>query len=134
MFGDVVYGTTLDGGANSAGTIYRVGIAGGGYRRLYDVVRTNDYPFVNGGLVALHGVLYGTTQNSGTGGMGATFSLTRTGQEATVWSFRGGRDGETPAAGVTAAQGVLYGSTDSGGGTVGDCFSSGCGAIYAITP
>lgn len=49
----------------------------------------------------------------------------------TVYAFKGGNDGSTPLAAVTATAGKLYGTTQQGGGS--GCGNSGCGTIFSVT-
>jgi hypothetical protein len=55
-------------------------------------------------------------------------------QERVLYSFRQGRDGSLPGAGLIAdANGVLYGTT--GGGGITSCASgNGCGTVFAPSP
>lgn len=50
-----------------------------------------------------------------------------------LYSFTGGEDGANPEAGLTVADGVLYGTTFFGGNTGDNCPSHGCGTIFTIT-
>jgi len=45
----------------------------------------------------------------------------------TLYRFTGGRDGSAPLAGLLVVNNVLYGTTSAGG-------STGCGAVYSLTP
>jgi hypothetical protein len=81
------------------------------------------------------GVLYGTTADGGWSGYGMVFKLTLpaapggTWKETELFTFNYG-DGAGPNAGVIAgANGVLYGSTFTGGNGVcaGD---GGCGTVF----
>jgi uncharacterized repeat protein (TIGR03803 family) len=74
------------------------------------------------------GNLYGTTSQSGLGGVGTVFKLTPTGVETVLYNFTGGADGGVPLAGLIAdAAGNLYGTTQAGG-------ASGDGTIFKVTP
>jgi uncharacterized repeat protein (TIGR03803 family) len=88
----------------------------------------------NGQLVALGGVLYGTTYFGGRGyrGNGTVFSLTTSGQLRVLHRFEGHLGGANPNGGLVAVNGVLYGTTNSGGR--GCRQEPGCGTIFAITP
>ena len=76
------------------------------------------------GLIALNGVLYGTTQGGGTNGYGTVFGLTTTGKETLVHSFSS--DGRDPHSTLLAQDGVFYGTTFTGPG------NSGNGTVYAL--
>jgi uncharacterized repeat protein (TIGR03803 family) len=49
-----------------------------------------------------------------------------------LYSFKGGTDGAAPTASLTAAGGVLYGTTTEGGRTC-DGVSVGCGTVFSVT-
>jgi uncharacterized repeat protein (TIGR03803 family) len=84
------------------------------------------------------GILYGTTFwggnltcNSGNG-CGVIYMLTKTGKEAVLHRFAGGKDGAYPSAAlIMDTQGNLYGTTTAGGSTSG-CNGSGCGTVFRI--
>jgi uncharacterized repeat protein (TIGR03803 family) len=86
------------------------------------------------------GVLFGTTFEGGRYGQGTVFALVPPPAGANAWtervlhSFRGGRDGGQPNAGLIAdANGALYGTTSEGGGGNG-CGTSGCGTVFKVVP
>jgi uncharacterized repeat protein (TIGR03803 family) len=86
-------------------------------------------------LVELRGKLYGTVpgQSDCKNGCGAVFSFDpTTGVETTVYTFKGGQDGSTPAGGLIAVDGVLYGVTSTGGAGCGG--GDGCGTVFALDP
>ena len=56
-----------------------------------------------------------------------SISLT-TGKEVTVYAFRGATDGDTPYSGLTAVNGLLYGTTNFGGGP------NNYGTVYSVDP
>jgi uncharacterized repeat protein (TIGR03803 family) len=80
-------------------------VFGGGADGFYPVAR----------LIAVNGVLYGTTPFGGTAGRGTVFSVTTAGKERVVYNFLGGPDGSYPLANLVVANGVLYGTTQNGG-------------------
>ena len=72
------------------------------------------------GLIDVNGTLYGTTYGGGKDGDGTVFSVSTTGNEKVLYSFRGNilsasTDGANPSAGLLAVKGVLYGTTEYGG-------------------
>jgi uncharacterized repeat protein (TIGR03803 family) len=98
-----------------------------GYRVLHNfgAAKSPDGQQPKAGLIDLNGTLYGTTyiggvHGFGTGlqGYGTVFSITPDGTERVVYAFRGPNagDGNNPAASLVAAKGVLYGTTEYGGG------------------
>jgi uncharacterized repeat protein (TIGR03803 family) len=75
----------------------------------------------NAGLVSdPEGNLYGTTQVSGSDGIGGTvFKVSKAGKLTVLSNFDGGEDGATPFDGVIRdSEGNLYGTTYAGKGTV----------------
>jgi uncharacterized repeat protein (TIGR03803 family) len=88
-------------------------------------------------MIAVNGVLYGTTVSGGTTdctspGCGTVFSFDpATGTETVLHSFGAGSDGKNPEGGLMALDGELYGTTLHGGD--GEC-SDGCGTVFAINP
>lgn len=78
------------------------------------------------------GNFYGTTYFGGTANLGTVFKLDKSGKETVLHSFIGGTDGASPQAGVILdAEGNLYGTTTSGGGT--GCGGSGCGVVFKVS-
>ena len=136
-----LYGTTAtggdDGNGGNGGTVFRLELDGR-FKVLHNfgAGEGSDGRSPNGGLLAYRGILYGTTQvGGGNGNPGTVFAVTHDGLEAVVHAFdplHG--DGETPAAGLIAAGGVLYGTTDEGGGGKQCGLPNGCGTVYSITP
>jgi uncharacterized repeat protein (TIGR03803 family) len=86
-----------------------------------------DGNWPSGGLINVHGTLYGLTSWGGASDSGTVFSINpSTGAESVLYSFQNnGADGYTPNAGVVEAHGVLYGTTVYGG-------TSGVGAIFSV--
>jgi uncharacterized repeat protein (TIGR03803 family) len=136
------YGTTEFGGANGAGTVFKI-TPGGMLTTLYSFCPQTNCPDGDGpqaGLVqGTDGNFYGTTFNGGyTGdncgtyfGCGTVFKITPSGTLTTLHSFCTQvrcPDGENPWAGlVQASDGNFYGTTSAGGaGTYG--------SVFKITP
>jgi uncharacterized repeat protein (TIGR03803 family) len=120
-----LYGTTVEGGADYHGTVFKI-TPGGTLTTLYSFCSQTNctdgfYPF--GGLVqAANGDFYGTTQYAGANGGGTAFKITPGGTLTTLYSFcsqTNCTDGGGPYAGlVQAANGDFYGTTSNGYGTV----------------
>jgi uncharacterized repeat protein (TIGR03803 family) len=111
-----LYGTSVYGGADNFGTVFKVDTKGH---------ETVLYPFTGGTdggwpfaslILDAKGNLYGTTSIGGKSGFGTVFKLRHTKKgwkESVLWSFTGGSDGAAPFAGlVWDAAGNLYGTTD----------------------
>ena len=122
------YGTTVFGGNQSTGTVYRITPAG-----VEDVLHSfgsvaQDGSFPNRLLQASDGSFYGTTQNGGISNLGTAFKLTPDGTYTLLHSFGGGSTGAVPAPGtaLVEALGEFYGV--AGGG------STGFGTFFAMNP
>jgi uncharacterized repeat protein (TIGR03803 family) len=136
------YGTTVAGGINSRGTVFRV-TARGKLSVLYNFCSQTDCADGAGpyaGLVqAANGTFYGTTSAGGGSnacepyqGCGTVFEITSDGKLTTLHSFDG-TDGSGPNELVQASNGDFYGTT-GGGGTGSGLSCQGCGTVFKITP
>ncbi len=108
------------------------------YRVLHSFGSGSDGQDPDANLIDVNGTLYGTTamgggycHSSDTGGCGTVFSISKGGTEHVLYSFRGGSDGEYPAAGLIDVNGTLYGTTVKGGANCGKGYS--CGTVYSIS-
>jgi uncharacterized repeat protein (TIGR03803 family) len=116
------YGTTSSGGANGAGTIYKI-TPKGVLTTLYNFC--SQVPCIDGGypdygsLLWSDGAFYGTTQRGGTSGSGTVFKITSSGTFTSLHSFcseQNCTDGATPSVGlIQGTDGFFYGETDLGG-------------------
>jgi len=132
-----LYGTTSGGGASGAGTVFTVSTSGE-ERVLYSFKGGSDGANPYGSLLAANGVLYGTTEFGGDSQCairpseptcGTVYTVSTSGEERVLYSFKGGSDGVLPVAGLIALNGTLYGTTSGGGST--DC-AYGCGTVFAV--
>jgi uncharacterized repeat protein (TIGR03803 family) len=143
-----LYGTTSDGGAYSFGTVFELKQSGGQWTenviysfKYYNGNHDGAYPYA-GVTLGKAGVLYGTTNYGGAGtkcspgSCGAVYRLRHLSggwKETVLYSFRGGRDGYFPVAGVTLLNGKLWGTTIAGGaGTCSINGITGCGTIFSL--
>ncbi|MGB8907605.1 MAG: choice-of-anchor tandem repeat GloVer-containing protein [Candidatus Cybelea sp.] len=114
-----LYGTTSDGGytscgsASECGTVFAISRFGK-ERILHRFSGSPDGADPIASLVALNGVLYGTTCEGGSGNNGTVFTMTASGVEHVVYTFKGQPDGACPE-GIINQKGTLYGLTSSGG-------------------
>ena len=111
-----LYGTTLNGGADTAGAVFKIGSSGtesvlwsfggaGNGRNPYARLIMDSF-----------GNVYGTTVNGGVNSAGTVFKISSSGTESVLWSFGGAGDGRDPYAGlVMDSSGNLYGTTANGG-------------------
>jgi len=137
------YGTTVYGGANDAGTLFKM-TAGGTLTTIYSFCsqeNCTDGSNPNASLVqAANGNLYGTTVYGGANdnceyGCGTVFTVTPAGKLTTLHSFDS-TDGAYPAAAlVRATSGDFYGTTVDGGDSHNCSLTgpSGCGTVFKIT-
>lgn len=114
-----LYGTTRFGGANGYGTVFSI-TQSGTEKVLYSFKNCPDGSYPYGGLLNVKGTLYGTTveggANCGTyGGFGTVFSITQSGMEKVLYSFKNDPDGVYPEADLLNINGILYGTTNQGG-------------------
>jgi uncharacterized repeat protein (TIGR03803 family) len=121
-----LYGTTRDGGANDAGTVFRV-TADGLFTSLHSFDGASGRIPMGTLVQGADGHLYGTTVAGGRYGLGTIFRITTGGAFTLISSFWW-YDGAAPTAGlIRASDGNFYGTATSGG------FSS-AGTIFRMTP
>jgi uncharacterized repeat protein (TIGR03803 family) len=129
-----LYGTTAFGGAQDDGVVFAITPSGKEsiLHRFKGGASDGAEPWA--GLTNVNGALYGTTFNGGAngncngeGGCGTVFSITRSGTETLLHSFGASGDGADPEAGLLNVNGILYGTTLSGG-------AKGDGTVFSITP
>jgi len=127
----VLYGATGEGGGAAAcsggcGTVFSLtppSTAAGSWTEavLYRFTGGSDGSSPTGLAIGSGGVLYGTTNNIATTGLGTVFSLTPPATAGGAWAETvllafSGKDGGDPTDGVTVAgDGSLYGTTFGGG-------------------
>ena len=133
-----LYGTTTAGGSGASGgygTVFEVSTSGK-KSVLYRFKGGTDGAFPQATLVALSGMLYGTTLGSDVPtDYGTVFAVDpSSGKERVLYNFKGGKDGANPIGGVIAFNGTLYGTTINGG--VANCSHGnyvGCGTVFAVS-
>ena len=142
-----LYGTTINGGSDDDGTIFKI-TPNGTLTTIYSFcAQTNctdgSSPFA-GLVLANDGSFYGMTSDGGAyclpaGGCGTVFKITADGTLTTIYSFcaqAGCPDGESPiAALIQGRDGVLYGTTPYGGTGMKGCNegTTSCGVVFKIT-
>jgi uncharacterized repeat protein (TIGR03803 family) len=112
-----LYGMTNGGGANSAGTVFRI-TPSGAETVLWSFGSGSDglYPYGGGLIEGPDGNIYGLNGSGGQNGAGTIFRVTPTGLETVLWSFGAGNDGQYPYGCLfLGSNGILYGQTPSGG-------------------
>lgn len=142
----MLYGTTVIGGSTGCetagcGTVFSINPDTGTETVLHAFGSGTDGEWPEGGLVAINGILYGTTFAGGVAGCGGlgcgtVFSIDPgTGVETVLYTFcsrQNCTDGATPYGTLIEVKGTLYGTTSAGGST--DCGGSGCGTVFSIDP
>jgi uncharacterized repeat protein (TIGR03803 family) len=131
-----LYGTTSSGGAYCSSSGYHCGtvfaITTFGKETVLHSFPTGsgDGEQPRAGLINVKGKLYGTTADGGAGcdsyGCGTVFKITTSGAETVLYTFGASGDGYYPDAGLTSANGTLYGTTDAGG-------ASAFGTVFSVT-
>jgi uncharacterized repeat protein (TIGR03803 family) len=127
--GKVLYGATTSGGAGDCGTVFSLDPATGSEEVLHNFDRQGDGTTPGSGLMAVKGMLYGTTVEGGNGdpGVGVVYSFDpKTNTEQVVHAFEGG-DGAIPEDSPVPAVGALFGTTSMGG-------ANGNGAVFKLDP
>lgn len=127
--GSTLYGTTITGGDDDAGTIFSVGTDGSNFTLLHEFDDTNGLSPV-GGLVLANGKFFGTTDIGGQDDLGLLYSIDTDGSNYTVLhEFTEDLDGERPDGAfpgeIIANGNTIYGVTGEGG-------TDEAGAIYKI--
>jgi uncharacterized repeat protein (TIGR03803 family) len=123
------YGTTTFGGANGAGTIFKITPAGAETVLWSFTSSTTDGSYPYAGLIEGHdGNFYGVAGSGGANGTGVFYKFTPSGTETVLWSFGNMPIAASPNGGlIQASDGTFYGTT-AGGGTYG------AGTVYSMTP
>lgn len=146
-----LYGTTERGGGGPSsycflsrgnlgcGTLFSIDTSGD-ETVVHDFGGPPDGAFPYAGLTDVDGTLYGTTADGGAyrctrdNACGTIFAVDTSGDETVVHDFSGAPDGASPYAGLTYADGKLYGTTENGGSGVCDSYNPGCGTVFSVAP
>ena len=125
----MLYGTTVFGGTNGKGTTFKLNKDGSGYAVLHSFTGGNDGAEPSAEMIeGTDGTLYGTAYTGGPAGYyGTAFAMAKNGGNFRVLHAFGpgtSSDGTQPSASLLEAKdGVLYGTTLTGGGeAVGSAF------------
>ncbi len=132
-----LFGTTQDGGAYSAGTVFEV-TSSGEESPLHSFVGypvDGAYPFGGGLLRDPSGNLYGVAVGGGTNSAGVVFEVNSADKESVLFDFNGGTTGQNPFDGLAEdSAGNLYGTTGGGGLGGTGCPGHGCGLLFELSP
>jgi len=131
-----IYGTTLFGGANDAGAVYKI-TSDGTFTLLYSFADGTDGAHPKAELVeGLDGNYYGTTLDGGgrvgktwcgANGCGTAFVITPEGTLTTLHDFNGDPDPAHPGSLKLGPDGNFYGTSFTGG-------TNHLGTVFMITP
>jgi uncharacterized repeat protein (TIGR03803 family) len=133
-----LYGTSVQGGTHSSGTVFQLAPSGSGWTHtvLYSFTGGADggEPY-KGVTLDAQGNLVGTAVTGGggscEGGCGVVYKLTNSGgvwTQSVIHAFTGGNDGSGPGSPVAFDQrGNIYGTTPTGG-------AKGFGVVYEMKP
>ena len=134
LSGSTLYGTTLNGGSGSRGTVFSLGTNGTGFAVLKSFTAMDPITGTNSdganpvaALILSGSVLYGTAQYGGTNVYGTIFRVNTNGTGfASIYSFTGNSDGGNPAAKLLVSGSTLYGTAPNGGDNFG-------GTVFSVS-
>jgi len=131
-----LYGTTRQGGANNAGTVFKMTPAGT-LTTLYNFCSQPGCADGNGPAAALvlaaDGNFYGATTSGGAFGDGTLFRITAGGNLTTLHTFDGTDGNNANSRLFQASDGSFYGTTAFGGNPSACTVFGGCGTVFRIT-
>jgi uncharacterized repeat protein (TIGR03803 family) len=121
-----LYGSTVDGGANSAGTVFKLA-QDGTLTTLYNFTGGADGGSPEGDMLLVGKNLYSTNTEGGdpTCQCGVVYEVTAKGKAKVLHAFTG-NDGGGYSAGLASSNGTFYGATASGG-------ASSNGVVFSVT-
>ena len=125
--GNTLYGTTVNGGTNNDGTLFKIDTDGLNYAPLRLFTGSpGDGRNPNSYLLLASNTFYGTTYSGGSNGYGVVFKLNPGGSNYTVIkSFGRSPDAENPECALVLGSNTLFGTTQLGG-------TNGFGAIFKV--
>lgn len=130
VVGQVLYGTTSQGGAPGFGTVFSFDLSTRQEAVLHEFASGDDGSNPFAPLTYADGVLYGTTFFGGASNDGTVFRVDpATGDETVLHAFSGPSFSGNPAAGLVFHDGFLFGTTAHGGRS--SC-SGGCGTVFRV--
>lgn len=123
LSGNVLWGTTYDGGTNGYGTVFRVNTDGSDYAKVYDFAPNHR---AWSGFLVIDGSFYGTDFSGGSNFAGTVYRMNPDGSSFTdlhLFSTQGSNsfyfytnwDGVTPWGLFKGSSNVLFGTTFGGG-------------------
>jgi uncharacterized repeat protein (TIGR03803 family) len=128
-----LYGMARSGGANNAGTIFKISTSGS-FSVIHSLIGATEGSTPNGGLVkGKDGNLYGMTYSDGPYKSGTVFKVTTAGKLTVLAAFDGSAKGSAPYESlIKGADSAYYGTTSAGGKySYGTIFKI-CGGITTV--
>jgi uncharacterized repeat protein (TIGR03803 family) len=111
-----IFGTTVIGGEDDQGTVYRIAHVGGETILHSFILGTDGTDPYSNLIMDANGTFYGTTHGGGGEGYGTVFRVARDGQESILYRFTDLDFGIGPKTALAMdAQGQLYGTCPYGG-------------------
>jgi uncharacterized repeat protein (TIGR03803 family) len=129
------YGTTVEGGATNAGTVFCLSADGRVLKTLYSFTGAADGANPSAALAqGSDGNFYGTAYNGGAGNSGTLFQITPAGGFKLLASLSGANGAQPDAALMQASDGSWHGTADDGGPYTNVEFTAkGYGSIFCLT-
>ncbi len=127
-----LYGTTLYGGINNNGIVFRISPSGVEEVLHYFLGRADGANPQAGLVWGDDGYFYGATIHGGSSDNGTVFKVSPSGNERVIYYLQSNSDGNTPSTLIRGDDGYLYGTTENGN----RCGWTGgfCGAVFKISP
>lgn len=125
LLDNILYGTAQEGGSSGFGTVFKLGVDGGGFTTLHDFTSLADEG-VPEGLTLSSNVLYGTGYAGGGFQDGSVFKVNADGTGFTNLYIFSGKEGMNPH-GLVLSSGTLYGTTEAG-----PSLSLGQGTVFRV--
>ncbi len=126
-----LYGSTENGGAADAGTLFKFE-TNGTFTQLHDFSAASVASTRSALAAGTDGSMYGSTEFGGVGNLGTLFKLEGNGTFTNLHEFHG-FDGAHPIAALAAGPtGALYGATAAGGTSSDGTFYGGHGTLFKL--
>jgi uncharacterized repeat protein (TIGR03803 family) len=132
-----LYGTTMSGGSNNAGTVFSI-TTSGQEAVVHSFGGPGDGVYPLAALLYVNGTFFGTTKYGGASGGGTIFSMTPAGNVKVLHNFVEDypdttNTGSLPIAGLIDVNGILYGTTFQGGKHLCNDGYTDCGTVFSVT-
>jgi uncharacterized repeat protein (TIGR03803 family) len=139
LSGNMLFGTTEDGGTAGKGVLFKIDTNGTGFAILHTFTNGSDGSNPYGGLLVSGNILFGTAYFGGSNGFGTVFKLDVDGNNFTTlhhFTYYDS-DGANPASALVLSGNMLYGTAHGGGdwgyGTVFKLNTNGTGFVTILS-